>query len=98
MLEEAYEAVEAIDNKDSENLKEELGDVLLQTVFHSQLAGEKNDFDILDVINEDKDRDVLAFHFDFTCLRFLFDTNDIVDDKSIPVLYSGKVLKILFHL
>ena len=53
MLEEAYEAVEAIDNKDSENLKEELGDVLLQTVFHSQLAGEKNDFDILDVINEE---------------------------------------------
>ena len=36
MLEEAYEVVEAIDEKDPEHLKEELGDVLLQVVFHAQ--------------------------------------------------------------
>ena len=35
MLEEAYEVVEAIDQKDEENLKEELGDVLLQVVMHA---------------------------------------------------------------
>ena len=35
MLEEAYEVVEAIDEKDPEHLKEELGDVLLQVVFHA---------------------------------------------------------------
>ena len=35
-IEETYEVVDAIDNKDMANLREELGDVLLQVVFHSQ--------------------------------------------------------------
>ena len=37
MLEEAYETAEAIDRGDMDNLKEELGDVLLQVVFHARL-------------------------------------------------------------
>ena len=41
MLEEAYEVAEAIDNQDTANLKEELGDVLLQVVFHSRMAQEE---------------------------------------------------------
>lgn len=53
MIEEAYEAVEAIENKDIDNLKEELGDVMLQVVFHSNLAEENGDFDLTDVINEE---------------------------------------------
>ncbi len=53
MIEEAYEAVEAINKKDPENLREELGDVLLQVVFHSNLAHEENCFDLNDVINEE---------------------------------------------
>ena len=40
MLEEAYEAADAIDRMDMANLKEELGDVLLQVVFHASMAGE----------------------------------------------------------
>ena len=44
MLEEAYEVVEAIDEKDPEHLKEELGDVLLQVVFHAQMAREEGLF------------------------------------------------------
>jgi len=51
-IEETYEVIEAIDNKDNELLKEELGDVLLQVVFHSEMASEENSFDINDVINE----------------------------------------------
>ena len=51
MIEEAYEAVEAIDLKDDENLKEELGDVLLQIVMHAQIAGEERRFDMTDVID-----------------------------------------------
>ena len=38
MLEEAYEAVDAIDDNDMKHLREELGDVLLQVVLHSQIA------------------------------------------------------------
>ena len=44
LLEEAYEAAEAIDEKDPEHLKEELGDVLLQVVFHAQMEKEAGGF------------------------------------------------------
>lgn len=53
MLEEAYETVDAINNQDMVNLREELGDVLLQVVFHSILGEEASNFDIKDVINEE---------------------------------------------
>ena len=52
MLEEAYEAVDAIDSNDISNLKEELGDVLLQVVLHSQIAKDNGNFDIEDVAKE----------------------------------------------
>ena len=50
MLEEAYEAVEAIDEGNDEEFKGELGDLLLQVVFHSQIATEENRFTIAEVI------------------------------------------------
>ena len=52
MLEEAYEAVDAIDDNDISNLREELGDVLLQVVLHAQIAKDNNEFDIEDVARE----------------------------------------------
>ena len=51
MLEEAYEVVEAINRKDMDNLKEELGDVLMQVIFHSSLAKEAGGFTLDDVID-----------------------------------------------
>lgn len=53
MLEEAYEAVDAIDRCDVNNLEEELGDVMLQVVFHSNLAEEEDLFDLKSVINRE---------------------------------------------
>jgi tetrapyrrole methylase family protein/MazG family protein len=50
MLEEAYEALEALDEEDMESLKEELGDVLLQVFLHAQIATEDQDFKISDVV------------------------------------------------
>lgn len=50
-VEEVYEVVDAIRSKDTEALKEELGDVLMQVVFHSQIAKDDNEFDIDDVIS-----------------------------------------------
>lgn len=55
MLEEAYEAVDAINSNDMKHLKEELGDVLLQVVLHSQIANDNGCFTFEDVakgINE----------------------------------------------
>ena len=51
-LEEVYEAIEAIDNEDSVLLREELGDVLLQVVFHSAMEEEEGRFDFDDVAND----------------------------------------------
>lgn len=50
LLEETYEVIEAIDNKDYSSLKEELGDLILHAVFQAELANEKNKFTIEDSI------------------------------------------------
>lgn len=51
MLEEAYEVAEAIDELNYEHMKEELGDVLLQVVFHSSMANSAGQFDLNDVVD-----------------------------------------------
>lgn len=48
-IEEAYEVADAIERNDLENLREELGDLLLQVVFHAQMADEAGAFDFSDV-------------------------------------------------
>ena len=52
LLEEAYEAADAIDRGDTENLKEELGDVLLQVVFHARIEEEQGRFTFADSVND----------------------------------------------
>ncbi|UPQ88396.1 nucleoside triphosphate pyrophosphohydrolase [Vibrio sinaloensis] len=49
-IEETYEVVDAIQNRDWPNLKEELGDLLFQVIFYSQLAKEQNLFDFSEVV------------------------------------------------
>ena len=49
LLEETYETIDAINNDDMDELREELGDVLLQVLFHARIAQERGDFDIIDV-------------------------------------------------
>lgn len=55
-IEEAYEVVEAIEKKDYEELKNELGDLLLHVVFHTTIASETNGFNIDDVIDSIKEK------------------------------------------
>ena len=50
LIEEAYEAIEALDNNDFDEFKKELGDLLLHVVFHSNIAAETDTFEIGDVI------------------------------------------------
>jgi len=50
LLEETYELLDAIDDGETKKLKEELGDVLLQVIFHAQIAREESRFTIKDVI------------------------------------------------
>ncbi len=56
LIEEAYEVVEAIDEKDPEKLKEELGDLLFQVLFHAQVAAERGEFTIAEVLAEAADK------------------------------------------
>lgn len=49
-IEEAYEVADAIEHKDMDALKSELGDLLFQVVFHAQMAKEKGLFDFADVV------------------------------------------------
>lgn len=51
MIEETHEAIEAIDNKNYNHLCEELGDQLLHIVMHAEIASEKKEFTMKDVIN-----------------------------------------------
>jgi nucleoside triphosphate diphosphatase len=50
-IEEAYEVADAIERNDMDALKDELGDLLLQVVFHSQMASEQSSFALQDVID-----------------------------------------------
>jgi tetrapyrrole methylase family protein/MazG family protein len=50
LLEEAYEVIEAIEARSADHLREELGDLLLQPIFHAAIAEESGDFNIGDVI------------------------------------------------
>jgi len=56
LLEESYEVLEAIGNKVPARLTEELGDVLLQVLFHAQIAAEVGDFTVDDVVESLRDK------------------------------------------
>lgn len=77
-LEEAYEVAEAIDEKDPEHLKEELGDVLLQVVFHAGIETDAGNFTIDDAADEE-------------CRKMIFRHPHIFADATLGT--SGEVLE-----
>jgi tetrapyrrole methylase family protein / MazG family protein len=56
LIEEAYEVLDALDTENPAELKDELGDLLFQIVFHSQIASEKGEFDMADVIDRSHEK------------------------------------------
>jgi MazG family protein len=56
LIEEAYEVLDALDSRDDSKFTEELGDLLLQVLFHAQIAAETRRFSINDVIREIHDK------------------------------------------
>lgn len=61
LIEETYEVLEALDEGSPEKIKEELGDLLFQIVFHCQIAKEQGEFDMNDVIKKITDK-MIARH------------------------------------
>lgn len=84
LLEEAYEVIEAIDLNDMYKLKEELGDLLLQIVFHTALAQERGDFNHNDVIGEITEKMVRRHPHVF---------GDVNVNSSADVLRNWEVIK-----
>ena len=78
LLEEAYEVVEAIDQDSPEHLQEELGDLLLQVVFHAVLSQEEGQFDL----------DAVA---DGVCKKLIYRHPHVFGD--VTVGSTGEVLK-----
>jgi tetrapyrrole methylase family protein / MazG family protein len=56
LIEEAYEVLDALDTEDPVELKEELGDLLFQVVFHAQIAQERGEFDMADIIDRSHEK------------------------------------------
>jgi tetrapyrrole methylase family protein/MazG family protein len=56
LIEEAYEVLDALDAEDPVELKEELGDLLFQIVFHAQIAKEREEFDLADIIDRSHEK------------------------------------------
>ncbi|RMH34713.1 MAG: nucleoside triphosphate pyrophosphohydrolase [Nitrospirae bacterium] len=88
LLEETYEVLEAIDQKSPESLKEELGDLLLQVVFHAQIASERGEFTFDDVVRDLADKLVRRHPHVFHPP----DTRPTVDDTE-EVLHRWEMLK-----
>lgn len=84
VIEEAYELVEAIDSGDMDRVADELGDVLLQVVFHAQVAKEHGDFGITDVTTA-------ICHKMITRHAHIF--GDIVCETAEDVLKSWETIK-----
>ena len=85
-IEEVYELIESIDKKDSINIREELGDVLLHVIFQSQIASEKSDFDINDVINDINEK-LIDRH------PHVFEKSVLLNDKTSNELWEEQKYK-----
>lgn len=79
MLEEAYEAVDAMDSGDMVHLREELGDVLLQVLLHAQIASEEGAFSIDDVAKVLKDKLIHRHPHVFGNTK-VSDSNEVMDN------------------
>lgn len=85
LIQEAYEVVDAIDHKDMENLKEELGDVLFQVVFHARIAEEEGLFTMQDVVDGIVDKMIIRHPYVF---------GDMTAEETAALLGNWEVRKI----
>ena len=83
LIEESYEFINSIKNKDPKNMKEELGDILLQIMLHAEIGKDKNLFSITEIIN-DLNKKIISRH------PYIFKKR-----KKITVEEAQKIWKVL---
>ena len=81
LLEETYELLDALDDGDPKKLREELGDVLLQVVFHSQIAMEQGRFTLQDVISQLTEKIVRRHPYIFAGAPLPHDTEAVLKQR-----------------
>ena len=81
LLEETYELLDALDGDDPKQLREELGDVLLQVIFHSQIAAEEGRFTIKDVISQLSEKLIRRHPYVFAGERLPQDTASVLKQR-----------------
>lgn len=84
LIEEAYETIDAVNEKNIDNIKEELGDLLFQVVLYSQIGYENRDFNIIDVANNINEKLIYRHPHVFS---------DLSLDKSSKVLQNWDSIK-----
>jgi tetrapyrrole methylase family protein / MazG family protein len=84
LIEESYEVLDALDSRDDSKFAEELGDLLLQVLFHAQIAAEQRRFSINDVIREIHDKMIRRHPHVF---------GNVKADTSAQVLRNWELLK-----
>ena len=89
LLEETYEVINAIENKSNENLKEELGDLLLQIVLHSEIASENKQFNFNDVAKTINRKMIRRHPHVFTKKKILSDAELKIQWNSIKEKEKG---------
>lgn len=90
LLEEAYEFLEAVEEDSSAHMREELGDVLLQVVFHSRMAEEAGRFSMADVVQELSEKLVRRHPHVFGEVSVSGSDEVVVNWDAIKVTESGK--------
>lgn len=78
-IEEAYEVADAIERDDMDDLKDELGDLLLQVVFHAQMADDENLFNFADVAEHVADKMIERHPHVFGDITHVTKGNEVVD-------------------
>lgn len=78
-IEEAYEVADAIERGDMEDLKDELGDLLLQVVFHAQIAKDEGLFDFADIAEHVADKMIERHPHVFGDIKHVTQGNEVID-------------------
>jgi len=89
LLEETYEVIESIEEENDENLKEELGDLLIQIIFHCIIANERKKFDIKEVITGISDKLIRRHPHVFDNLK-VSDESEVLHNWEKIKLSEGK--------
>lgn len=97
LIEECYEVIEAIEDGDPQKIKEELGDLLFQILFHAEIAGERGEFDIGGVIDGISEKMISRHPHVFEKGKALESAEEVVEQWEEKKKEEGKLRKSLLE-